>query len=451
MKKLKIPIVPIIIALLLPASLKAQMDERNINSATENYVQPSGSFHILKIRKSYVLGDGVTVRSANGFLNMTQSLQTLYSFDTKEKNLSDINSTFSISRARLSVSANIFDKRCYVYGRINFPANFQSTTSGTRSFNTVLQEAYFEFRPSIVHSFNFGLRADYIDSRETRIEGESLGFINRSAVSGSFDAIFDYGIRYRGIYKLGGRHLLRPYISITTGDSRSASQKNFGGFRYGIRIDYLPFDKFSRGGEYYMDDLAREEKPKLVVGIVYNYNNGASSATGTNGGRYIYGDINQKIILPNYSKFGVDYLFKYRGFYSLGSFVSTRASVPIGITGEFRLNGRFIPYNTSQTNEQTKNTVLSRLNLGTGINLQSGYVLPNNWALGARYSKLKASQVSDNFADYDRYYTLVVSKYLSGHNLKVQAEIGFDELKNELQTATLTRNYYAQMLLTLQL
>jgi len=365
--------------------------------------------------------------------------------------LSALSSQFAINRARMSIVSDILDKKLELDIRLNFPSNYQSATTGGRSFNTVLQEAYIAYKPTKAHTFNFGLRADYVDTREIRIEGESLGFINRSAVSGAFDAIFDFGLRYKGQYKIGKKSLLKPYLTITTGDSRAAFQKNYGGFKYGIRLDWLPFDNFSEGGEFYMDDLAREAKPKLVIGAVYSYNDGISSAVGTNGGRYLYGDANQKIILPDYTKIGIDYLFKYRGFYSMGSYVATSTKVPAGITGEFRLNGTFSAY-TGQTDAQIKSTVLSRLNIGTGYSVQCGYILPSDWAFGFRYAALQDdTNGSANFADQNRHYSFVVSKYISGNNLKIQWESGFDELKQNLKTATQTGNYYSQLQFTLQL
>jgi phosphate-selective porin OprO/OprP len=429
----------------------AQEDDRYERDSAYRSSESADNVQVLRLKKGYVLGDGITFISGIGNLNVSPSLQTLYLVNSPNKNLSATNSTFAINRARLNVFANLFDNKLSLSARLNFATNYASTTTGNRSFNSVLQEANIEYRPNRSHVFNFGLRADYIDARETRIEGESIGFIDRSAVSDAFDAIFDYGIRYKGNYRLGGKHLLKPYLSITTGDGRSALQKNFGGFKYGARLDYLPFDKFSRGGEFYMDDSYREEKPKLVVGLVYSYNDGATSAKGTNGGRWLYGDANQKVILPSYSKIGTDYLFKYNGWYSMGSFVVTKASVPQNIAGEFRLDGSFITYATTQTAAQTKNRVLSRLNLGKGFNVQGGYLLPSNWAFGGRYATLNENNITASLADYDRFYTFVTTRYLSAHSLKIQFELGYSELKDALKTATQNGNYYAQIQFTIQL
>ncbi len=449
MLKLKKIILPLF-CLLFYYNANAQILEYEQDS-TYGLAKEIDKSTILKLKKSYVLGDGVTIESGNGRLNFSQSLQTSFAVNSFNKDLSGMNSAFNINRARLTMVGNVFDNKISIVARLNFPSDFQSVTTGSRSFNTLLQEGYIEYRASRKHVFNFGLRADYIDSRETRIEGESLGFINRSALSGSFDAIFDYGLRYKGNYKLGGKHLLKPYASITTGDSRSGLQNNFGGFKYGVRIDYLPFDRFSKAGEFYMDDLAREEKPKLVVGVIYSYNDGASSAFGTNGGRFLYGDVNQNILLPKFSKVGADYLFKYNGFYSMGSYFATKATVPSNIKGEFRLNGTFLPYAITQTEEQTKNVVRARLNLGGAYNIQAGYLLKSDWAFGVRYTGLNANAVSANYAQYNKHYTFVCSKYIMGNNLKIQTEIGYEELSNAFKTATQKGNNYAQVMLTVQL
>jgi phosphate-selective porin OprO and OprP len=429
----------------------AQEDERYQRDTTYTPNESSENVHILRIKKGYLLGDGITFISGKGNFNLSPSLQTLYLVNSINKNLSAPNSTFAINRARLNVFSNLFENKISLSARLNFAANYASTTTGNRSFNTVLQEANIEYRPNRTHSFNFGLRADYVDGRETRIEGESIGFIDRSLVSDAFDAIFDFGVRYKGNYRLGGTNLIKSYLSVTSGDSRSALQKNFGGFKYGIRLDYLPFDKFSRAGEFYMDDLYREEKPKLVIGLVYSYNDGATSAKGTNGGRWLYGDADRNVLLPSYTKFGTDYLFKYNGWYSMGSFVATRATVPNNIAGEFRLDGSFITYAAAQTAEQTKDRVLSRLNLGRGFNVQAGYLFLSNWAMGARYSTLKENNITAAFADYDRSYTFVTTKYLSGNSLKIQFELGYNQLREALKTSTQNGTYYSQVQFTIQL
>ena len=399
----------------------------------DSILASSGNVHLLRLQKSYTLGEGLKVRSSVGNITFNQSLQTLYMI-TSPNNFNSTSSEFSINRARLTMKGNIFDKRISISCRVNFPGNYQSNTSGSRTFNPELEEALIQFSPNTTHTFNVGLRADYIDSRELRIEGEDFGFIGRSAASSAFDAVFDYGIRYIGKYKLGGKQLLKPYLSVTTGDGRTGLLKNNGGLKYGIRIDYLPFDDFKAGGESRMEDLEREETPKLAVGVVYSIDKGATSAYGSTGGRYLYGDVNQNVLLPDYSKYIFDYLFKYRGFYSMGSVIATKATVPANIAGAFSLKGVFTPYPSSQTTQQIQNTVLSFLDIGTGYNIQAGYLFKCDWSIGARYSYLNNNVNSAAFAINNRNYSIIATKYLSGNNLKIQAEFDYNELKSNLQS-----------------
>ncbi len=402
----------------------------------------------VRLKKHYELGDGLLFFIPHGKINITQSLQVLYGANS-EDNFTTTSSEFNVRRARFNVSGVVFDK-FYFRFRLNLVSDFQSATSGTRAFNGSLQDCYIEYRPTKNQRINFGLRTDYADSREARIEGESLAFIERSELTAAFDPFFDYGIRYRGEFNIGGSNILRPIASITTGEGTAGLQKNYGGFKYGVRIDWLPFGGFSQGGEWYMDDLAFERTPKLVVGVIGSYNNGASSAKGTNGGRYLYGDANQNILLPDYYKWGFDYFFKYRGFYSLGEYIGTKANVPPGIAGSFSLSGSFSPF-TGQTPEQIDANVRSQLNIGSGYNVQAGYVIASRWAVGARYTYLQEEPPSAPFANQNRHYSVVATRLLKGYDLKIQTEFGYSEFKQDVQTSTMKGNIYGQVMFTIQL
>ena len=449
MNTIKIKFSLIFLILLICNGLIAQEDNKSINEDTVKAIPSQNNTQIVRIRKSYTLGDGLTFRAPGMSLLFEQSFQVLCNVNTPD-NFSTMKSYFNIRRARFAMTGSFFNDKINFKMRFNLPGNYQSNTTGLRSYNGVMQEGYVEYNFNKENTLSFGLRADYIDSREIRIEGENLGYIERSAVSLAYDAIFDYGLRYKGSFHLAGRNVIHPYLSITTGDGNPGLQKNYGGYKYGVRLDYLPFGEFSKGGEYYMDDLARESRPKLVLGFVYSYNTSATSATGATGGRYLYGDVNKSILLPSFSKYNFDYLFKYKGFYSMGSLIATKATVPDGIAGEFKLSGSFTAY-TNQTPDQIKATVLSRLNLGSGFNFQAGYLFHSNWAFGGRYSYLNDDVQSANFAYQNRFYTFVASKYLSEHNLKIQSELGYQELKQSLQTSSQKGNLYATVMLTVQL
>ncbi len=416
-----------------------------VDDETETAVQ--SHTNEMRVMKNYKLGDGLNLISRNAQIQFNQSIQVLYGVNTPD-DLSSYNSEYRIRRARLNIAGLLFSDKLFFRLRLNLAGNYQSTTTGSRSFNNVVQDALIEYRPKQGQRINFGVRADYTDTREIRIEGESLGFVERSIVSDAFDAIFDYGIRYAGQYSLGNGGVLKPYLAFTTGDGTASLQKNFTGFKYGVRLDYLPFGTFSKGGEFFMDDVVKERTPKLVIGGVFSYNNGISSAKGTNGGRYIYGDSTQKILRPSLTKSGVDYMFKYRGFYSLGDFVITHTSVPNNIYGEFSTSGNFTPY-TGQTPEQIKNTVTSRINLGSGLNLQAGYML-GKYSIAGRYSHLQQDEQSADFATVNKAYSLIATRYFSGHNLKLNVETGYQQFNKAITTESHNGTIYLQTMLTVQ-
>ena len=197
-----------------------------------------------------------------------------------------------------------------------------------------------------------------------------------------------------------------------------------------------------------MEDMVRERKPKLVVGAIYSYSDGISSVKGANGGRYIYGDSNKNKIYPDYIKYGIDYLFKYKGLYSMGSVVKTKAIIPNDIKGEFKLDGTFTTF-TNQTSDQIDSKVLTRLNLGCGYNVQVGYLLPSDISFGMRYSHLDQYQQSANFATINNYYTLTTTKYFASNSFKLQAEVSYQEYA--VATSLATGSYLAQIMLTFEL
>ena len=143
-------------------SLKAQDEERYRSDTTLNVATPTNNVQFLRLRKSYSMGDGIALRGATGGLVFTQSLQTLFSFNSVNKNLSNGTSGFEIRRARLTMVCNLFNNKLSTVFRVNFPANYQSVTTGSRSFNNPLQEAFIEYRPNRKHVFNFGLRAESV-------------------------------------------------------------------------------------------------------------------------------------------------------------------------------------------------------------------------------------------------------------------------------------------------
>jgi len=68
--------------------------------------------------------------------------------------------------------------------------------------------------------------------------------------------------------------------------------------------------------------------------------------------------------------------------------------------------------------------------VGKGLNLQSGYLFKNNWEVSGRYTNIKLDKDITG-KDIEQQYTFGLSKFIVGHNLKVQSDISYLDVANK--------------------
>jgi hypothetical protein len=234
-------------------------------------------------------------------------------------------------------------------------------------------------------------------------------------------------------------------------------QKDHGGLKFGGRIDYLPFGLFSNFGQFRQADVVRELTPKLVIGGNLSHNIGVSSRNGKESGTILYFDSLSQESLPNFTKYGIDFLFKYRGFSVIGEFVGTTATVPSNIRQRQRTDGTIATtFPDINGVQDVSNYVKEKMILGKGYNIQAGYVFKNRISVDARYTYLAADTHSflnnGTFYNRPRYYTFGLSKYLSrGYGMKIQASVTYIEDKagsNDLAGLPITGNEWIMNVIT---
>lgn len=302
----------------------------------------------------------------------------------------------------------------------------------------------------------FGQKSTSTDNRELGMRSNTLQLVDRSPLSAAFGSIREFGFFAESSYKISKKSIIQPEVAITNGDGINVTDKDHGGFKFGGRVDYLPFGKFSNFGQFRQADLMRELTPKFVIGANYSYNVGISDRRGSQSGTILYLDKDNKELLPDYAKFGIDFLLKYRGFSMLGEYVNTSARVPIGITQRIRVDG------TTSTNfdvngiKDVEKFVSGRMMLGEGYNIQGGYVFKNLFSIDGRVAYLKPETNSflNNPTFYNRsnYYTLGLSKYLSrGYGAKIQLDCTYIKAKdgsNDLNGNPIKGNEFLTRLIT---
>jgi hypothetical protein len=312
-----------------------------------------------------------------------------------------------------------------------FSYRLQADLSGTGEEldgnSNFLLDAFVNYDVTKNTHITLGQRATYTDNRELFMNSNSLQLVERSRLTSAFASIREFGLFIDGSYRLSGSNYIKPYLIVSNGDGGNVFSNDRGGLKLGGRLDYLPFGLFTRFGQFNQVDVVRELTPKLVIGVTYSYNRGMSSRRGRESGAILYLDNNNRELLPDFAKLGIDFLFKYRGFSMIGEYVKTQAFVPEGISQRVRVNGTTSTSFDVNGIQDIPNYIKGRMMLGTGYNLQMGYLFKNKIAIDARYTHLKSDEFSflNNATFYNRpnYYTIGLSKMFGrNYGTKIQAD-----------------------------
>jgi len=404
---------------------------------------------------SYTFGEGIVLTAKDGStLEFTGFVQPSFESRWYTDSLhSDACNRFRMRRIRFRMNGSNASKK------VDYSLQFEFAgvdESGDASKN-ILLDGWVAYNLTRQIQITFGQRSTPTDNRELTMASQSLQLVERSRVTSAFSTIREFGLFIDGTFKTGSESYIRPYLTITNGDGKGVFTKDHGGLKFGGRIDYLPFGQFRKMGQFRQADIVRELTPKLVIGANVSYNKGISSRNGKESGTIIYLDEKMNESLPDYLKYGVDFLFKYQGFSVLGEFVGSSAYVPDNIMYRVRNDGSiattFIDIDGVQN---VSNYVKERMILGKGYNIQAGYVFKNLISIDARYAHLEADKHSflNNGTFYNRpdYYTVGISKYFTrGYGMKVQASVTYVTPKagsKDLAGNTITGNEWIMNVLT---
>lgn len=379
----------------------------------------------------YKPAEGLTLTGKNGYkMNLRGYAQFYgdnrsYSSDSMDQSFT----RFRVRRLRLRLTGDV--------PQYKMDYRFQIDLSGSSEVDdeqaNFLMDAWVAYSPTKRIKIKFGQSSSPTDNRELVMGSQTLQLVERSRVTSAFSTIREFGVFASGNFRTGGGTYLRPSVAVTNGDGINAFARDRGGLKVGGRVDFLPFGLFTNFGQFRQVDMVRELSPKLVVGGNYSINQGMSSRRGRESGAILYLNDQMQETLPDFTKYGVDFLFKYKGFSMLGEFVKTSATVPTEISTRVRNDGSTSTNFDFDGQQDVENYVKNRMMLGTGYNIQAGYIFKNRFSVDARYTHLDADRASflNNNVFYNRpnYYTLGVSKYMSrNYGFKVQTSITYNTL-----------------------
>lgn len=231
-------------------------------------------------------------------------------------------------------------------------------------------------------------------NRERVISSQKLQFVDRSLLNGAYNIDRDAGVQLHHTFNVGPV-IFREAAAISIGEGRNYIRTSRGGYDYTARVEVLPFGDFKGDGDYYGSDLAREETPKLSVGVSYDYNDRASREGGQLGSFF-----DEQRTLKT---FFVDAMFKYQGLSIMSEYAEKQTvGVPVVSYDELGL-------------------VEDAFEVGTGFNIQAGYLFRNKVEVAGRYTSIDPNYLTQRAEQ--KQYTLGLSKYIVGHTVKVQSDL----------------------------
>lgn len=358
------------------------------------------------------LGNGIfnsVAKDSTWAMKMGLQLQFQGSAEWEEHNssFSDVETQFLIRRARLKFDGFIYSpKLTYKIALGLSNRDMSGASKFTNNAPRYIIDAVVKWNFYENFELWFG-QAKLPGDFETLMSSANLQFVDRSMLNKSFGIDRDLGVQLRHQLQLSENLLLKEAFAISQGEGRNVTSKNLGGFQFTSRLEVYPLGDFTKDGAFLGGDLNREPTPKLALGIAYDFNDNAVK-TGGNQGVYMLTD--SGFHETDISTVFVDAVFKYRGFSVLAQYTDRTADVPVAINSDGLATGDVV-------------------NVGSGFNIQSGYLFESNWEVSGRYTNLNP-ETPLTAKNIENQYTLGVSKYIIGHKLKVQTDLSYLEIEN---------------------
>ena len=286
------------------------------------------------------------------------------------------------------------------------------------SRNDLLMDAWISYAPVERIKLTIGQMPNIGNNREMLFYEDQLSFTSRSLFSSQFcQTGREIGVRLEGEFNFG-KAKVYPKIAITTGDGRNSfgddsRDVDIGGYKYAFRLDLSPFGDFSEGNTNFSADLVFEKKLKILIGVSGSYNFGASGPVGESHGDFtMYRNVS--LDLPDYRKWYLDALLKYRGVSLLFEMGQATATSLIGLKHSVVPSDILLPEEIS-----------GYLSLGTGGNFLAEIMIRKDFSLAGNYSIVYPEfDYSGGLFVATSLTNLGFNYYHRGHNAKLHLDYG---------------------------
>jgi hypothetical protein len=338
--------------------------------------------------------NGISISKDSLFLlNLRFRMQNRVGFKTESGDDFDVEQVdFRVRRMRLRLDGYVLSKKLQYYIQLGFSKSDLDLDGG--DFAQPIRDAIVYYYPSSNLYFGFG-QSKLPGNRERVISSGNLQFADRSIANGVFTLDRDFGLF--AYYTLPSQGISQYQFkgAISTGEGRNPSPGDRG-LSYTGRFEYLPFGKFSNSGDYSEGDLEFESKPKMSLGFTYNWNENAARSRGQLGS-LLFEKRDQQVLIA-------DAMFKYAGWGFLAEYFERNSNAPI-------------------TQDQSGKS--KAVWIGKGTNFQLSKMVSQNSEFAFRYAKVTPDNQITDLERRQEETILGYTKYLNGHRIKVQGNLGY--------------------------
>lgn len=263
----------------------------------------------------------------------------------------------------------------------------------------IIRDAVVFYQPNQSWTFSFG-QTKLPGNRQRMNSSGALQLTDRTINNARFTIDRDFGFQAHNINEFKDKFSYNFKGAITTGEGRNDTNNSDTGLAYTGKVELFPLGPFKNNGSFFEGDIAREEKPKLLLSGAYSFNNKASKTQGQLGERLFEKRDMSSLLL--------DAMLKYNGWSFQTAYMNRMANDPITV-------------NPDDAND------ISFVYTGNGMDYQLSYLFLSNYELLGRYSYQKMHKDVAAFAPDQNQYSVGLTRYFWEHAFKMQAELTFDE------------------------
>jgi hypothetical protein len=343
---------------------------------------------------SYGKGIGITSPDSIFQFNIRFRMQNRLTYLNTEDNESI---DAQIRRLRLRFDGYVGNPKFLYVVQLSFAAGDVGEIEEGKNIN-IIRDAALTYKPNKNWSFIFG-QTKLPGNRQRIVSSGALQLTDRSINNARFNIDRDFGFQAYYSNQNFNKFSYNIKTAISNGEGRNFTQNNDMNLAYTAKVELMPLGAFSRDGNNFEGDLAREKKPKLYFAGVFSQNNFAKNSQGQLGTELFEGRTLTSTFLES--------LLKYRGFSLAIAYMNRRSLCdPITINPNDPSDFRYAF-------------------VGEGMDYQASYLFTSNYEVILRYSHLKPQESISTFEPRRKELTLGVTKYLWEHSFKLQSELTY--------------------------